>query len=367
MNWVSQLTESLANLDVKTVLIAVGAMLVALSAFRLSTRHPDRTVEWLIENIQVVLSVVVVVFLIIRPFIFQAFFIPSMSMVPTLLGPPDYPVGDRLIANKLLYFVARPQRGDIIVFHAPKAVSPDEKEFIKRAIGLPGETVEVVPPRLLVDGKPLLSLSTEDGLSGLAATEEPPDVAPGGEAATIPLAFAEGTLRVVAAPDPQVEVSSGKVTVNGRPELDDPTGRIEEGDPLEDYGAASGVKGKVYAVEGEPRLIVVEGTQLTFSPGHVVINGKPLREPYLAEPPRYAYGPTKLGPDEYFMLGDNRNDSQDSHVWGPLKGDRIIGRAEIIFWPLNRIRLIDNHTWLLLAVGAFLVLYHFGSRLLHRR
>ena len=47
-------------------------------------------------------------------------------------------------------------------------------------------------------------------------------------------------------------------------------------------------------------------------------------------------GTFKLEHDEYFMMGDNRGDSQDSRYWGPLKGDRFIGRAVSVFWPLNR-------------------------------
>jgi signal peptidase I len=357
----------LAELSSKWVLVMVGALLVALSVFRLTARERDHTTDWVIENLQVVLSVVVVVFLLIRPFIFQAFFIPSMSMEPTLQGPPEHPVGDRLIANKLLYLVSRPKRQDIVVFHAPKEVAPDEKEYIKRVIGLPGETVEVVAPRLLVDGKELLSFSTESGYTGLNSEKGPPDVSPAGDVATVFLAYEDEPLRVVADPNAQVKVEPRQVTVNGRPELTDPEGRIEIGDPLEDYGAASGVQGTVYVVDGDPRLVVVKGKQLSYSPGHVRINGKPLHEPYLRETPDYEYGPLTLGPNQYFMLGDNRNDSQDSHVWGPLNGDRIIGRAEIIFWPPNRIRLIDNHTWLLLAVIGFLAVYHLGSRLLQRR
>ena len=47
-------------------------------------------------------------------------------------------------------------------------------------------------------------------------------------------------------------------------------------------------------------------------------------------------GPFNLGEDEYFMMGDNRGNSQDSRYWGPLKGNRFIGRAVFIFWPPNR-------------------------------
>src|SRR5687767_4890961 len=97
--------EWLANLGVKWVLVGIGTLLVFLTMCRLllvSQPH-DRNYDWLVEHIQVALSVVVVVFLIIRPYLFQAFYIPSTSMEPTLHGPPDHPVGDRLLVNKLIY------------------------------------------------------------------------------------------------------------------------------------------------------------------------------------------------------------------------------------------------------------------------
>src|SRR4051794_16569141 len=161
--------EWLANLGVKWVLVAIGGLVVALTVCRLmlSAGPSDRTIDWFVEHIQVVLSVVVVVFLIIRPFLFQAFFIPSTSMEPTLHGPPDHDVGDRLIVDKAVYLVGNPSRGDIAVFKAPPQASPDQKEFIKRVIGLPGETVEVVPTRLLVDGRPVANLTERWEVQGI--------------------------------------------------------------------------------------------------------------------------------------------------------------------------------------------------------
>ena len=53
-------------------------------------------------------------------------------------------------------------------------------------------------------------------------------------------------------------------------------------------------------------------------------------------------GPFKLKDDEYFMMGDNRGNSQDSRYWGVLKKDRFIGRATFLFWPFNRVRKIQR-------------------------
>jgi len=60
-------------------------------------------------------------------------------------------------------------------------------------------------------------------------------------------------------------------------------------------------------------------------------------ENYTQAPPGYTYGPVTVAPDTYLVLGDNRNASCDSHVWGAVPKDNIIGRAAVRFFPFNRI------------------------------
>lgn len=372
MEWLSQLTEGLANLSVKMVLIAVGVLMILLSLFRLS-RSRSQDVAWLVENLQVVLSVVVVVFLVIRPFLFQAFYIPSSSMEPTLMGPqvtsegPRQTTGDRLLVNKLIYRLANPKRGDIAVFHAPpEAASPEPnhpegKEFIKRVVGLPHETIEVVGPQILLDGRAALALRSDNGGSFTLKDPERPETSVRGNTAEL-LGYSDATLRLVAVPAPAIVYDSTRVEVNGRVELEDNQGRIREGIGLSGYGAEFGVEAKVYSIEGQPRLAVLTGTALEYVPGHVRINGQRLVEPYLKEAPNYLMAPRLLGPREYFMLGDNRNNSNDSHVWGSLTRERIIGRAELLFWPLTRFAVI--HWWLLCLLGGFMLGYNALQRLL---
>lgn len=353
MSWLS---EPLA----KWVLAAVGLLVVVLTTVRATASRKDPAAVWLIEHIQLLLSVLVIVFLVIRPFVFQAFFIPSGSMEPTLLWQP---IGDRLIVNKAIYQFSNPHRGDIVVFHAPPEATPDEKEFIKRTVGLPGETVEVVPPRLLVDDRCALIVSGDEGLSGIPASKNPPDVSEPGVAILHP-EFGAPDVRVIARPNTEVRYDPQQVTMDGKVELDDVPGRIQVGEPLRSFGADARVRGTVYLIDRQPRLVVLTGKSLRFDPGHVLVNGKRLVEPYIKEAPGYAYAPRKLGPHQYFMMGDNRNQSADSHVWGPLERYRVIGRAEVLFWPIQRIRVI--HWWLLLALGAFFILQHFVHRLLSR-
>ena len=90
--------------------------------------------------------VALVLTLIIRTFVVQAFKIPSGSMRPTLLE------GDKLFVNKFVYRFRPPQRGDIIVFKYP--VDP-KKDFIKRLVGLPGEEVEIRDGKIFVNGQVL--------------------------------------------------------------------------------------------------------------------------------------------------------------------------------------------------------------------
>jgi signal peptidase I len=82
------------------------------------------------------------------------------------------------------------------------------------------------------------------------------------------------------------------------------------------------------------RVIGIPGDEVTIERGIVSINGHPIEEPYIAQPGAYS-GHWKLGPDEFFVLGDNRNNSSDSHNWGVLPRDNLIGRAWVIYWPVQ--------------------------------
>jgi signal peptidase I len=84
------------------------------------------------------------------------------------------------------------------------------------------------------------------------------------------------------------------------------------------------------------RLIGVPGDTIEIVDGQVYINGEPLDEPYIKEPCRTTScrnSSWQLGANEYFMMGDNRNDSRDSRVFGPVERERIIGEAIIRYWP----------------------------------
>lgn len=101
-------------------------------------------VEWV-----VIAAGALLVAFIIKTFLLQAFYIPSLSMSPTLK------VNDRVLVNKLSYDLHAVNRGDVVVFLSPPNEGAKTKDLIKRVIGLPGETVESRNGRMVIDGQVL--------------------------------------------------------------------------------------------------------------------------------------------------------------------------------------------------------------------
>ena len=257
--------EIFASLSVGMItLIALALTMLRLLMLSLKAPRPGKTddvhpmARGLAEILESLIIAGILVFLIIRPFFVQAFFIPSESMEPTLLGHDagsklgssnshNDTVHDHIFVNKLIYRYSEPKRGDIIVFRAPARADAEhsdlaekkENVLIKRLIGIPGD-------RILVKESPG---KTSDGRTAYA------------------------------------------VYRNGQP-LDEHTYTKEPMDSPAP-GAVNGVN-----------------TELV------------------------------LGPGQLFVMGDNRNDSNDSRYWGTLDRDRVIGKANFIFFPFNRIRVL---------------------------
>jgi len=89
------------------------------------------------------------------------------------------------------------------------------------------------------------------------------------------------------------------------------------------------------------RIIGLPGDTVTITNGHVYINGQELDEPYIAASTR-ATGEWQVPGDHLFVLGDNRNNSQDSRNFGFVSMDNIIGKAIFIYWPPDNWSLIEN-------------------------
>lgn len=162
-----------------------------------------------------ILSLAVIAAIFMRIFLLEPYYIPSGSMLP-LLQP-----GDRILVNKLVYRIGQPGRGDVVVFKFPL---DEKKDYIKRIIALPGETIEGKENRIWIDG------------------------------------------------------------------------------------------------------VMLEET-------------------YLSSDAKFGdFGPVRMGGGEYFVLGDNRQDSQDSRSWGPLSREQVRGKAMLLYWPISRTTWLGKNT-----------------------
>lgn len=92
------------------------------------------------------------------------------------------------------------------------------------------------------------------------------------------------------------------------------------------------------------RIMGLPGEQVQMRDGRLWINGVVVNEPYISGPPNY-YKEWVLAEEEYLVLGDNRNNSSDSHIWGALPYDHIIGKSVFRYWPPEKWGLIPHYTF----------------------
>ena len=89
------------------------------------------------------------------------------------------------------------------------------------------------------------------------------------------------------------------------------------------------------------RLIAVPGDKVEIKKGQLYVNNQVQQEPYLTTTMNYDFGPVVVPTNSYFVMGDNRNESFDSHLWGAwLTRDHLIGKAFFIYWPLNHFKTL---------------------------
>jgi signal peptidase I len=94
------------------------------------------------------------------------------------------------------------------------------------------------------------------------------------------------------------------------------------------------------------RVIGVPGDTVDVHQGHVYVNDAELDEPYIRQPTlpiNARFSHVVLGPDQYFVLGDNRGNSSDSRAWGPVSADEIVGRTWLVYWPFSALKVAPNH------------------------
>jgi signal peptidase I len=217
--------------------------------------------EWVETSFSAILLASVIMYAVL-----QAFKIPSGSMEDTLL------IGDHLFVNKFIYGVRVPftdkrvfkvrdvKRGDVVVFEAPPSAiqSRDERErgvkkdFIKRAVGLPGDVIQIKNKQLYVNGE---------------------------------------------------------IQTDPHPVYKDPM----------TYPAV-------------PLGLTAEAYQKNWETG----NFAEYRREYIGD----NFGPVKVPPNSYFCMGDNRDGSFDSRFWGPMPNRLLKGKAWVVYWPFNRLKVI---------------------------
>jgi len=192
--------------------------------------------EWL-----AVIVAALSVALLIKAFVLQAFWIPSVSMETTVNE------GDRILVNKVSYRLHEVRRGDLVVFKKLPGTGGNTDDLIKRAIALPGETIEVR--------------------------------------------------------------DDGRIWIWGAGETPEDAKRLEE----------------PYLSPDDAFLNVPNSASDPSAFGHENCANGP--------------SPTRctLGPESYFMMGDNRNLSQDSRSFGPIPEENIVGRAFLRIWPIGDI------------------------------
>jgi signal peptidase I len=222
----------------------------------LQGRHGMR--PWWVEYTSGFFPVILLVF-VLRSFLFEPFRIPSGSMIPTLQ------VGDLILVNKFSYGVrlpvlrskvvpmGLPARGDVMVFKYPHRPSQD---YIKRVVGLPGDTVEYVDRKLLINGTPV--------------PEQP-----------LERYFDEGRGQYAS----QFSEKLGEV---------------------------------------EHRIILNEGAGIPIGQG--LVHNAPEACSWGAGSVR-----CKVPAGSYFVMGDNRDNSEDSRFWGFVPEQNIVGRAFFIW------------------------------------
>ncbi|HET6780564.1 MAG TPA: signal peptidase I [bacterium] len=130
------------------ILVLAGVLIIARIVIRRVQSIPSHWRSSVVETLDASIIAALLSLLIIT-FVVQAFYIPSGSMEPTLM------VGDRILVSKLSYRFGTVERGDVIVFHYP--LNPG-KDFVKRVVGLGGETVELRDGVVLINNTPIKEL-----------------------------------------------------------------------------------------------------------------------------------------------------------------------------------------------------------------
>jgi signal peptidase I len=93
------------------------------------------------------------------------------------------------------------------------------------------------------------------------------------------------------------------------------------------------------------RVVGLPGDEVAIADQQVRVNGQLLEEPYILQPPGYS-GTWIVPEGNLFVLGDNRNNSSDSHNWGPVSLEYVVGKAVLVYWPPDKWGWVGHHAML---------------------
>ena len=299
----------------KAIWVAVWALLALI--LKVDKKHWFRdwaeagfTAVWLALGIRIVLV--------------EAFEIPSESMVPTLL------IHDHLLVSKTTFGWPVPfghgrflkfrdvKRGEIVIFvppHMPKL------SYVKRCVGIPGDTLEVRGKLVYINGQEAEVPSSYGHLTALA----PASLAPLEEQYEDFLALRKPKVEALRADNDAYMAALYQTTWLGPFKL-----------PMGTYY----LEAAAAAVRSRARLLDLPGA------GTYEIEPKGEAEPVVPGQPNWTrdhklgnrdwFGPYTLASDEYWMMGDNRDNSLDSRYFGPVKAEALRGTPLVRYWPLDR-------------------------------
>ncbi|MGH7442789.1 MAG: signal peptidase I [bacterium] len=295
-----------------------------LSALLLRSRGLDRK-HWFHEWGEAGFTAVWLA-LIIRALLVEAYSIPSESMVPTLL------VGDHLLVSKTTFgwpdpfgpgrlFQYRPVRRDEVVIFIPP--NDPKVSYVKRCVGIPGDLVEVRDKVVYINGRPLDVPYSYGRLSAVAP----------GSVKALTKAYenylarpAVMSLRERNDPDSPADYATtwlGPIQLPlGTYYLEAAAAFVRPYARIEDIRTAGS-----YEVEYKGGVEPVVPSQPNWARDHHEGN-------------RDWFGPYRLAKDEYWMMGDNRDNSLDSRYFGPVKANELRGTPIVRYWPLDRLGLV---------------------------
>ncbi len=321
------IAETLASLSMLKILTIVAVLTVLRLGLVRVAAPAARSAAEVLES---ALIAIVLVFMVIHPFVGKAYFIPSPSMEPTLLGNNN--VGDHILVDKFSYRLHTPRRDDVVVFLAPPQAMAGNPDFIKRLIGRPGDLIQTSRGRVVVEGQEYNHSYVRNALGHAGLFGQDAMASAEVDQADHHVRFTDQGVLADGKPVPNSQLALALGHPASSPVQVVAGYNMRNGKRLNEMFTAEDPDYDLQFYDGKPlkRLYIAELMRFTYE-----MSGQPITQ---AEYTRYKSAPAeRIPPGKLLMMGDNRNDSNDGTAWGLLDAPRVVGRAVFIFWPLDRL------------------------------